>query len=241
MSLILELRDVHKSFGPTVPLAGLDLEVSAGQIVGFLGPNGAGKTTTVRIVLGLLAADRGDVRVLGLDPTKQGDEVRARVAAVLDHDGLYDRMTAFQNLKLHAELRGLDDAESRIEELLRGFDLGSRRGDRVGTFSKGMRQKLALARALLHRPRLLILDEPFTGLDPAAAMAVRDDLTRLARSEGTGLLVATHDLHHVEKICHRVVFLKDGRAVHSGTTDELLARTNASSLESAFVSLASGG
>jgi ABC-2 type transport system ATP-binding protein len=240
MTALLDLRGVHKAFGSTVPLSGLDLTLSEGELVGFLGANGAGKTTTVRIILGLLAADRGDVRVLGLDPRTDGDAVRAKVGAVLDHDGLYDRLTAAHNLEFHAELRRLADGRRRIEELLRSFGLWDRRSERVGNFSKGMRQKVALARALLHRPQLLLLDEPFTGLDPAAAIEVRDDLKRQASQEHTAILVATHDLHYVEKSCGRVVFLKGGRAVHSGTTSEFAARGEGS-LESAFVSLATGG
>jgi ABC-2 type transport system ATP-binding protein len=219
----LELRDVHKSFGSAIPLAGLDLAVHSGEVVGFLGPNGAGKTTTMRILLGLLPADRGHVRVLGLDPRSSGNEVRAAVGAVLDHDGLYDRLTAQHNLELHADLRGLASSRQRVEELLRKFGLWDRRSDRVSKYSKGMRQKLAVARALLHRPKLLLLDEPFTGLDPSAAIDLRVDLGRLATEDGTAILVATHDLHHVEKACHKVVFLKGGRAVHAGTTSELAA------------------
>jgi ABC-2 type transport system ATP-binding protein len=238
MTTALELSGVHKSFGSKVTLAGLDLAVSPGQVVGFLGPNGAGKTTTVRIILGLLRADRGTVRAFGWDPATHGDEVRSRVGAVLDHDGLYDRLTALHNLELHAGLRGLAHGEARAAELLERFGLQERRLERVATFSKGMRQKLALARALLHRPGLLLLDEPFTGLDPKAAIEVREDLRRLAAADGTAVLVATHDLHHVERCCDRIVFLDRGQARYDGTTADFASH---GSLENAYVAMASGG
>jgi ABC-2 type transport system ATP-binding protein len=230
----LELRNVTKSFGPKTCLAGLDLTVAKGTVFGFLGSNGAGKTTTIRIVLGLLLPDAGEVRVFGRDPRAEPAAVRAKIGVLLDHDGHYERLTALHNLELHAALRDLDGgAAKRIEELLKGCNLWERRGERVGGFSKGMRQKLAIARALLHRPELVLLDEPFTGLDPTAVIELRENIRRLALDEGTTFLLTTHDLHHVEKICDQVSILEKGRVVASGAPAELEARE--AGVEEAYV------
>jgi ABC-2 type transport system ATP-binding protein len=162
---------------------------------------------------------------MGHDVRTAPAAVRGVTGALLDHDGHYERLTALHNLELHASLRGLDGgAASRIEELLRACDLWDRRGQRVGSFSKGMRQKLAIARALLHRPALVLLDEPFTGLDPTAAIELRESIRRLSRDEGTTFLLTTHDLHHVEKVCDRVSVLEGGRVVASGAPSELAAQ-----------------
>jgi ABC-2 type transport system ATP-binding protein len=221
----IELRSVTKSFGARACLNGLDLVVERGSVFGFLGCNGAGKTTTLRILLGLLPPDAGEVRVNGLDPRREPAQVRAQIGVLLDHDGHYERLTALHNLEFHAALRDLGaGAGARIEELLRACDLWDRRRERVGSFSKGMRQKLAVARALLHRPAVVLLDEPFTGLDPTAIIELRENIRRLAKDEGTTFLLTTHDLHHVEKICDRVSILEKGRVVASGAPAELQAR-----------------
>jgi ABC-2 type transport system ATP-binding protein len=223
MPLSVKLRGVRKSFSGKACLDGLDLSVSEGMVFGFLGPNGAGKTTTIRVILGLVAPEEGEVEVLGKDPRVDATAARRDIGALLDHDGHYDRLTAHQNLAFHAGVRGIDGAGERIEQLLRRCGLWERRGDRVSTFSKGMRQKLAVARALLHRPRLVLLDEPFTGLDPAAAVELREDVKRLARDEGTTVLLTTHDLHHVEKLCDGITVIEKGRAVASGAPEALRA------------------
>jgi ABC-2 type transport system ATP-binding protein len=231
----LELRSVTKSFGAKRCLSGLDLVVEKGTVFGFLGCNGAGKTTTIRLILGLLLPDSGEVRVFGSDPRTEPSAVRAKIGVLLDHDGHYERLTALHNLELHATLRGLDGgAAARIEELLKACDLWERRGERVGKFSKGMRQKLAISRALLHRPELVLLDEPFTGLDPTAVIELRDSIRRLARDEGTTFLLTTHDLHHVEKICDRVSILEKGRVVASGAPADL--ETREAGVEEVYVS-----
>jgi ABC-2 type transport system ATP-binding protein len=223
MALSLKLRGVKKSFSGKACLDALDLSVEEGMVFGFLGPNGAGKTTTIRVILGLIVPEAGEVLVLGKDPRIAAAEVRAEIGALLDHDGHYDRLTALQNLSFYARVRGVADAGARIQTLLQRCGLWERRRDRVATFSKGMRQKLAVARALVHRPRLVLLDEPFTGLDPVAAVELRDDIRRLARDEGTTVLLTTHDLHHVEKLCDGVTVVEKGRAVASGAPASLRA------------------
>jgi ABC-2 type transport system ATP-binding protein len=219
----IELRDVSKRFDAVRPLDGLSLSVEPGCVFGYLGPNGAGKTTTLRVLLGLVRPDAGHVRVLGLDPRVDAARVREQVGALLENDGLYDRLTASHNLEYHGRIRGMSGRTlaARAEELLRACGLWERRADRVVSFSKGMRQKLAVARALLHRPRLVLLDEPFAGLDPVAATELRGDIVALAREQGTTVLLTTHDLAHVEKCCDRVAVLRAGRVLAAGTLEEL--------------------
>ena len=221
----IEIREVSKRFDAVRSLDGLTLSIEAGSVFGYLGPNGAGKTTTLRVLLGLVRADAGEVRVLGLDPRTAGPQVRASLGVLLENDGLYDRLTPWQNLEFHARIRRIDGPERtrRLEEMLRACGLWDRRRDRVATFSKGMRQKLAVARALLHRPRLVLLDEPFTGLDPVAAAELRANIVALAREHGTTVFLTTHDLAHVEKSCDRVAVLRAGRIVAKGTIEELRA------------------
>jgi ABC-2 type transport system ATP-binding protein len=222
----IALEDVRKRFGPQVGLDGLTLAVASGSVFGLLGPNGAGKTTTVRVLLGLVRPDAGSARVLGLDPTRRAPAVRARVGVLLEGDGLYARLSARENLEYHARLHRLRPPYRgrRIEELLRSFGLWERRGEPVRHFSRGLRQKLAVARALVHRPPVLLLDEPFSGLDPAAAAELRGRLRALAGEQGVTVLLTTHDLLHVEKGCDRVAVLQSGRVRAEGTLDELRVR-----------------
>ncbi len=221
----IELVDVSKRFGTNQALDRLSLRVEWGALFGFLGPNGAGKTTTLRCLLGLVHADAGQIRVLGLDPVRDGREVRRRVGVLLETDGLYDRLTAWQNLDFHARAQRLPRGErqERSEELLRSFDLWQRRDEPVVLFSKGMRQKLAVARALIHRPGLLLLDEPFSGLDPVAAVELRGRIGDLARQQKVTVFLTTHDLSHVEKLCERVAVIRQGRIIAEGRPDGLRA------------------
>ncbi len=219
----IEIDEVCKRFGSLQTLDGLTLRVDRGSVFGFLGPNGAGKTTTLRLMLGLVRADAGSVSVLGLDPRDQAAEIRARVGVLLEHDGLYGRLSARYNLEYYARIHRLSTAvrAQRIEELLRAFALWERRDDAVVTWSKGMRQKLAIARALLHRPQLLLLDEPFAGLDPVAASELRQAIVRLAQQDGVTVFLTTHDLAHVERACDRVAVLKAGRVIAAGAPSAL--------------------
>jgi ABC-2 type transport system ATP-binding protein len=220
---VVHLEGVAKHFGDVRALDGMSFELPKGATCAILGHNGAGKTTTIRAMLGLLAVDAGTVRVLGLDPLAAGRAVRARVGVLLDHDGLYDRMSAIDNLDYHARIHGLDGRTraTRIEEVLRLFELWDRRRQRVRTWSTGMRKKLAIARALLHRPELLVLDEPFAGLDPVAAAELRTLLAHLAANEGMTVIVTTHDLAHVERACSHVIVADHGRVIATGTLEEL--------------------
>lgn len=220
----IDLSGVFKRFGATQSLDGLDLSVARGAVYGFLGPNGAGKTTTLRVLLGLVRPDAGRIAVLGLDPAVDAPRIRATVGVLLESDGLYDRLSAFDNLDYHARIHHLDGARraARIAELLDAFGLRERRKEAVVSWSKGMRQKLAIAGALLHRPKLLLLDEPFSGLDPSAAVELRERMTALAREDQVTVFLTTHDLAHVEKACDEVAVIRAGRVIASGPPDELI-------------------
>ncbi len=190
-----------------------------GDIFGFLGPNGAGKTTSIRVLLGLLEADSGTVSVLGEAPTT--DSVRNRVGFVLENDGLYDPVTAHDNLLYYAQIYGVPAPEDRIAAMLELAGLTDRAGDKVGTFSKGMRQRLALGRAMLHDPDLLILDEPTAGVDPAGQVDIRQALLTMARERGKSVLLSSHNLDEVQRICNRVALIHRGEIRMFGELAEI--------------------
>jgi len=211
----------------------LSLEIAQGTVFGFLGPNGAGKTTTIRLLLGLLEPSDGRAQVLGYDVQTQGDEVRFRCGALLEHNGLYERLTALDNLELCGRLWHIPRAErqGRIQELLTHFGLWERRKETVGQWSRGMKQKLAVARTQLHRPSLVFLDEPTAGLDPVAAAALREDLAALATREGVTVFLTTHNLTEAERLCQRVGVIRQGRLLALGSPNELRRTTGTPKVE----------
>jgi ABC-2 type transport system ATP-binding protein len=227
------LENLSRDFGAVRAVDGLSLEVPAGTIFGFLGPNGAGKTTTIRLLLGLLEPSTGRAEVLGYDSRGQAAEIRARTGALLEHSGIYEQLSARDNLEFYARAYRLPPAEreSRIRQLLEGMGLWARRHDRAGTWSQGMRQKLALARALLHSPPLVLLDEPTAGLDVPSAAAVRDDLAALAEREGTTVFLTTHNMAEAERLCSRVAVIRRGRLLAVGHPDALRARAGGPRVE----------
>ncbi|MEK7407547.1 MAG: ABC transporter ATP-binding protein [Acidobacteriota bacterium] len=201
----------------------LSIEVPAGTVFGFLGPNGSGKTTTIRMLLGLLEPTAGRAEVLGFDTRRQAADIRLRSGALLENPGLYDRFSAYDNLELYGRIWRIPRPErgARIEELLKHLGLWERRSEKTGDWSRGMKQKLAVARALLHRPAVLFLDEPTAGLDPVAAASLRDDLSALAAREGVTVFLTTHNLAEAEKLCGLVAVIRQGRLVAVGHPDEL--------------------
>ena len=217
---------LSRDFGPVHALAGLDLEVTQGSIFGFLGPNGAGKTTTIRLLLGLLEATSGSAEILGFDVRTAADRIRAQTGALLEHPGVYERLTAARNLEYYGRIYRLPRAErkARAAELLERFDLTAARDRRAGTFSRGMKQKLAIARAMLHRPKLLFLDEPTAGLDPAFAASLREQLLDLARREEVTVFLTTHNLDEAERVCDVIGVIRAGRLQAFGPPAELRAR-----------------
>jgi len=223
----IHTTDLTRDFGSVRAVDHLTLDVPPGIIFGFLGPNGAGKTTTIHLLLGLIEATTGQARVLGLDPRAQGDQIRARSGALLEFSGLYERLTAEDNLEFYGRVWHIPPIErqARIKELLTHLALYDRRNERVGTWSRGMKQKLAVARVLLHRPELIFLDEPTAGLDPVAAAALRDDLEALVQREGTTVFLTTHNLPEAERLCQQVGVIREGKLIAIGSPDMLRQQT----------------
>jgi ABC-2 type transport system ATP-binding protein len=223
----IHTTDLTRDFGSVRAVDHITLDVPPGIIFGFLGPNGAGKTTTIHLLLGLIEPTAGEARVLGLDPRTQSDQIRARSGALLEFSGLYERLSAQDNLDFYGRVWHLPSAErqARIKELLTHLDLYDRRNERVGTWSRGMKQKLAIARVLLHRPELIFLDEPTSGLDPVAAASLRDDLETLVQREGTTVFLNTHNLPEAERLCQQVGVIREGKLVAVGSPDMLRRQT----------------
>jgi ABC-2 type transport system ATP-binding protein len=218
--------NLTRVFGTVRAVDHLALEVPKGMIFGFLGPNGSGKTTTIRLLLGLLEPTEGRAQVLGFDTQTQADEIRGRTGALLEHSGLYEQLSAKDNLEFYGRIWHMpaNARQTRIEELLTHLGLWERRKEKVGTWSRGMKQKLAIARALLHRPPLIFLDEPTAGLDPIAAAALREDLATLAAREGVTVFLTTHNLAEAEKLCQRVGVIRKGQLLAVDSPDELRAK-----------------
>ncbi len=210
----IHLDHLSRFFGTVKAVDDLSLEVPAGIVFGFLGLNGAGKTTTIHLLLGLLEPTTGQARVLGFDTRTQAEAIRTRSGALLEFAGLYERMSAQDNLDFYGRIYQMPapDRRARIKELLTHLDLWERRRDLVGTWSRGMKQKLAVARALLHHPPLVFLDEPTAGFDPIAAAALREDLASLVAREGVTVFLNTHNLTEAEKLCARVGVIRRGKA-----------------------------
>ncbi|HEX6941998.1 MAG TPA: ABC transporter ATP-binding protein [Gemmatimonadaceae bacterium] len=228
--LAIQAEELVRDFGPIRALDHLSLDVPAGIVFGFLGPNGAGKTTAIRAFLGLVEPTSGSARVLGFDTRRDGDRIRERAGALLEHAGLYERLTAEQNLDFAGRIWKMASGErrARIRELLEQFGLWDRRHDAVGKWSRGMKQKLAVARAVFHRPPLVFLDEPTAGLDPVASAALREDLASLASGQGVTVFLTTHNLVEAERLCDLVGVIRRGRLAALGPPSSL--RPNESTL-----------
>jgi len=225
----IQTNQLTCSFGDLKAVARLTLEIPRGTVFGFLGPNGSGKTTTIRLLLGLLDADQGSAQVFGFDTKKQADEVRVRCGALLEHHGLYERLSAADNLEYYGRIWHMSkaDREKRIYELLNPLDLFDRRDEPIGRWSRGMKQKLAVARTLMHRPELIFLDEPTAGLDPVASATLRDDLSKLVAQEGVTIFLTTHNLAEAEKLCTQVGVINHGQLLATGSPSDLRSRTSA--------------
>jgi ABC-2 type transport system ATP-binding protein len=211
----IEVVGLTCQFGAVRAVDGLSVCVPVGSVFGIIGPNGAGKTTLMRCALGLILPSSGTVRILGQDHISHNSDLRKRIGILLEHTGLYERLTASANLEFYGRLYGMDlsSRRERVKEMLQGAELWDRQNDLVGTFSKGMKQQLALARALLHKPELVLLDEPTSGLDPLAAFAFRARLTDYAQEHNRTVVIATHLLHEAEALCDIVAIVRAGRIV----------------------------
>jgi ABC-2 type transport system ATP-binding protein len=200
-------ENLTKKFGDTLAVNSLNLEVKEGEVFGFLGPNGAGKTTTIRMLTSLISPTSGSATVNGHRLGKEDQDIRRTVGILTETPGLYDNLSAEYNLKIYARLYEIRDVQGQVEKYLRMLGLWERRQDEAGAFSKGMKQKLAIARALLHEPRVLFLDEPTAGLDPEASRLVRDFINEL-RTQGRTIFLCTHNLDEADRLCDRVGVFK---------------------------------
>lgn len=224
-----------RAFKTVRAVEGLNLEVPPGIVFGFLGPNGSGKTTTIRLLLGLLEPTQGRAEVLGFDTRTQAQAIRERAGALLEHTGLYERLSAYANLDFYARIARLPTPErqARIQTLLTDVGLWERRNEIVGQWSRGMKQKLAVARALLARPAVVFLDEPTAGLDPVAAAELRDTLAQLAQQSGVTVFLTTHHLAEAEKLCAQVAVIHKGKLLAVGSPTQL--RTQGGSAQAEIV------
>jgi len=219
----IEVYKLTKRFKSTLAVEDLSFEVGSGEIFGLLGPNGSGKTTTIRMLSCLISPTGGSARVNGYDIVSDAVKVRGSVGVLTESPSLYERLTAIENMNFFSEAYGLKGVskDSRIREVLEFFELWDRRNDRVGTFSKGMKQKLAIARSIVHNPAVVFLDEPTAGLDPKAAKDIRELMERLSRQEKRTILLCTHNMEDAEKLCDRVMILRKGKSVATGSLEVL--------------------
>ncbi len=204
---IIEAHNLSKRFGNIIAIEDLSLEVTQGEVLGFLGPNGAGKTTTIRILAGIIAPTSGYAEIAGRRTDGEVERLHEVIGLLTETPGFYEKLSARRNLEYFAGFYPLKDQKAQVEKYLKLMGLWERRQSRVGTFSKGMKQRLALARALLHEPKVLFLDEPTSGLDPEAAQEVRELVKRLS-NEGRTVFLSTHNLTEAEQLCHRIAVIR---------------------------------
>ena len=207
--LALECTNLYKKIGKKEILKGISLKVEKGDILGFIGPNGAGKTTTIKLILGLQGITHGTVKINGYDVEKDFTKAIRSVGAIVENPDLYMYLTGYENLKLISNLyKSVDD--DRIKEVVKLVGLENRINDKVSKYSLGMRQRLGVAQAILHKPNLLILDEPTNGLDPEGIRSIRELLVNLAKNEGMGVLISSHNLSELENFCNKICMIKNG-------------------------------
>lgn len=223
MDTVIQVEKLRHLYGSHMAIEDLSFSVGRGEVFGLLGPNGAGKTTTIRLLNGMFEPSKGKISVMNLDPEVDGAQIRRLSGVLTETPALYERLTARQNLRFFGTLVGLSDSQikQRSEELLELFDLKDRANDRTGTYSKGMKQRLAIARAWISRPRLLFLDEPTSGLDPQAALQVRELIAQVREQEGTTVLLCTHNLDEAQKLCDRLLIMRKGASLAQGSMAEL--------------------
>ena len=218
--IILKCDNLHKSFRKKEILKGVSLEVCSGDILGFIGPNGAGKTTTIKLILGLQSIGTGTVSINGFDIKNNFEKAIAKVGAIIENPDLYMYMSGYDNLKLISNLYP-NISVSRIDEVVKLVGLGNRIHDKVSKYSLGMRQRLGVAQAILHKPNLLILDEPTNGLDPEGIRDLRNLLLKLAKEEKMGILISSHNLAELESFCNRVCIIKNGSVVETSNLEDV--------------------
>lgn len=220
---ILAVSNLHKSFGSKKVIKGVNLLVSPGDVFGFLGPNGAGKTTLIRMLLGLVYPDQGAIKINGFDLKRDFKKAISSIGAVVEAPKFYPHLSGYQNIALIANLRkGI--TKDRITEVLDIVGLSKRGEDKVGTYSLGMKQRLGIAGALVHNPKVVLLDEPMNGLDPQGMVKIREMITHLSAHQKTTFIITSHLLNEIEQICNKIAILKEGQILAQGKVDELLCK-----------------
>jgi ABC-2 type transport system ATP-binding protein len=231
---IIEVKGLSKSFEGRWVLNNVNFRVEEGDIFGYLGPNGAGKTTTMRIMLGLLRPTHGEALIRGRDMGTDS-ETRKRIGVLLEKNGVYDRLTAHDNLQYFARLYGVDNVEERIREQLELVGLTDRRDQKAGKFSKGMKQRLGLARAMIHDPDIMFLDEPSSGLDPEAQKMMRDIILEMSRKKRITVFLNSHNLDEVQRVCNRIAILQHGTIRAYDTVENMRSTYSRPMMEFTFV------
>jgi sodium transport system ATP-binding protein len=236
---VIQVQNLRKCFGPVVAVDNVSFAAADGTVTGLLGPNGAGKTTSLRMIYGLIKPDAGSIQVDNHNALTHTLDAQACLGVLPDQSGLYPRLTPREHIRYFGQLQGVpaNELESRMETWIDQLDLKSVADRRVGGFSHGERTKVAMARALVHNPQNIVLDEPTNGLDVSSTRAVRDVIRRL-KADNRCVLFSSHVMQEVSALCDRIVVIAQGRVVAVGTSDELLALTGKTNLEDAFVSLA---
>lgn len=231
--MIVQAQGLRKAYGRIQAVDGLSLEIEEGEIYGLLGPNGSGKTTTILILLGLTEPSGGEVRVAGFNPVREALKVKRIVGYLPENVGFYEDLTARENLRYIARLNGIPDRDSkkRIQEVLEQVGLSEVADRPVGTYSRGMRQRLGIADVLIKQPKLAILDEPTTGIDPEGAGQILDMIVEMRNQQRLTILLSSHLLHQVQRVCDRVGIMHQGKLVAEGTVDELGAKSSGEGLE----------
>ena len=217
---ILSVENLYKNFGKKEILKNVSFEIGGGDILGFIGPNGAGKTTTIKLILGLQSITKGGVLINGFDIEKEFEKAIGKVGAIVENPDLYMYLTGYENLQLMANLyKGID--KKRIDEVVKLVKLENRINDKVSKYSLGMRQRLGIAQAILHKPTLLILDEPTNGLDPEGIKEMRELLLELAKKEGMGILISSHNLAELDNLVNKVCIIKNGEIIETSGISEI--------------------
>ena len=236
---MIQVRDLHKTYGDVKAVDGVSFDVAAGEIFAFLGPNGAGKTTTIQLLTTLVAPTSGEMRIDGLNPITQASDVRRRFGIVFQDPSLDGELTAWENMEIHGVLYHVPRRirHERIERLMSLFDLWDRRDAYVKTFSGGMKRRLEIARGFLHTPRVLFLDEPTLGLDPQSRNQLWTHVKALNESEHVTVFLTTHYMDEAERVARRIAIIDHGKVVAQGSAAELKEQTKTDSLEQAFLAL----
>jgi ABC-2 type transport system ATP-binding protein len=240
---MIELRNLTKQFGETVAVRRLSLHISQGEVFGFIGPNGAGKTTTLRMMGGILAPTEGSVFIDGIDMAEKPEEAKRRIGFIPDRPFLYEKLTGLEFLKFKADLYRVGDGDfyGKAENILRKFSLDHWADELVESYSHGMKQRLIISAAILHEPKVIVVDEPMVGLDPAGVRMVKGLFRDLAQ-KGTTIFMSTHTLGVAEDVCNRIGIIHKGSLIATGTMEELMrsARVQEADLEEVFMILTEG-